>query len=447
MRGTRLLVLAVVLVTVPLFARDVPTISSISPDTLRAQSGEWFAVLQGTHYLPSAGVSVIFSGPAGTVALSPNASTDTNMTTWVPQEVLLNPGDYSVVVRVPNGAGTLDSNSVTLRISGNSIVLRVPRLVLAEAFSLLGGPGVFEVTAKSFLSEQVVVECSHKSGDFFPFDSTTVDCSATDDLGGSAKESFTVNVADTQPPVINTPRDLLAFGKADGAIVSYVAKAVDVVDPEVKLTCFPESGAFFRLGTSTVGCSSTDRFGNAGKAAFRVHVGSDVIPALVIPAAVTAEAASLDGAFVKFEATATTAKGEPAEVRCEPAPGSLFPMGTTAVKCIAWGPGGESTTDFFEVNVIDTTPPLLSLPRDLTEQAPSAEGALVTYPATAKDAVDGETSVLCFPESGSLFTPGQTIVNCSSTDKLRNVANGNFVVNVLPWIDETIYSTGVSSSQ
>jgi len=447
MRAIRFAMVVAVCVTLPLFGRDVPTISTLSPNTLRAQSGEWFVTLEGTHYLPSAGVVVFFSGPAGTIGLVPNASTDTNMAVWVPQEVLVYPGDYSVIVRVPNGAGTLDSNSVTLRISGKSIVVRVPKLVLAEAIDLTGGPAIFEATATSFFSDQVSVECSHKSGDLFPFDSTIVDCIATDDLGGSDKESFTVRVADTQPPAFDTPRDLLAFGKSEGAVVEYAVKASDLVDPEVKLICAPESGSFFRLGTSTVDCSSSDRFGNQGSTKFRVHVGTDTIPALVMPVAVAAEAESLEGAFVKYEATATTAAGQPADVRCEPSSGSLFPMKTTSVKCIAWGPGGESTTDFFDVTVADTKPPSLTLPSAITEQAPTAEGANVKYDATAKDAVDGATAVVCFPESGSLFAPGQTVVNCSAADRLGNAANGPFLVTVMPWVDETVYSAGPKSSQ
>lgn len=443
MRSIRCLAVAALFVSLPLLARDIPTITTISPDTLQAQSGEWFVTLQGTHYLPSAGVNVIFSGPAGTIALAPNASTDTNMAVWLPQEVVVNPGNYSVIVRAPN---TPDSNPVTLRIIGNSIVIHVPPYVLAEAISLSGGPAVFDVTATGFLSDQIAVDCSHKSGELFPFDSTVIDCVATDDLGGSEKASFTVRVADTQPPVIDVPRDLLAFGKSDGTIVNYDAKAVDVVDPEVKLVCAPESGAFFRLGTSSITCSSTDRFKNTGTATFRVHVGTDEIPAMVIPSSFTAEAESRDGAFAKFEATATTVDGKPAEIKCDPGAGSLFPMGTTTVKCIAWGPSGASTTDFFDLSVVDTTAPQLSLPRDMTAQAPSAEGAMVTYGVSAKDAVEGETSVDCFPASGSLFAPGQTVVNCSSSDKTGNLAKGSFLVTVLPWVDETDYLIGEGGS-
>jgi len=110
------------------------------------------------------------------------------------------------------------------------------------------------------------------------------------------------------------------------------------------------------------------------------------------PVIAHAEAESRDGAFAKFDATATTMDGKAAEIKCDPGAGSLFPMGTTTVKCIAWGPGGASTTDFFDLSVADRTAPQLSLPRDMTQQAPSPKRPGV-YGVSAKDAVDGETFV------------------------------------------------------
>ena len=443
MRAFRFALVAVVFAGLPLFARDVPTLSAVAPNAIQAASGEWWITLQGTHFLPTAGVQVIFTGPAGTVSIAPNASTDTSMDVWLPEPVVLAAGNYSVVVRAP---GVADSNPVTLTVSGKSIIIKVPPFILAEAIDLKGGPAQFEVTATSFLTDQVTIDCTHRSGELFPFEKTEVDCTATDEFGETDKGSFTVTVADTQPPQLITPDDQLAFGKLDGAVVFYEASAKDVVDPEVRIACAPESGSLFRLGTSAVDCSSIDRFGNESKKTFRVHVGTDTIPAMVIPTGIADEAESREGAVVKYEASATTADGKPAEVKCDPPSGSLFTMGTTSVKCIAWGPGGESTTDFFDVTVADTKPPVLFLPRDMSEQAPSLEGAFVKYDVTATDAVDGATAVSCFPESGSLFPAGQTVVNCTSSDSLRHVANGSFLVTVVPWEDETVYLIGGGSS-
>src|SRR5258706_9910663 len=221
MRLSRVALCILLFISLPLMARDVPAISSISPDQLHAMSGEWFATLEGAHFLPTSGMTVVFTGPAGTIALYPNAATDTTLVTWVPSEVLLSPGWYSVKVRVPDGASMLESNSVPFRVIGTSIFLRVPPQIVVEASSLLGGYGRFDVSATSFASENVTVDCSHKSDDLFPFDRTTVDCVATDDTGDSVKESFLVQVADTTPPALSVPGDLSVFGKEDGSYVTF----------------------------------------------------------------------------------------------------------------------------------------------------------------------------------------------------------------------------------
>jgi hypothetical protein len=423
---------AIFLIALPLMARETPTISAITPNAIHIASGEWFMTVQGTHFLPVTGVNVVFSGPAGTFSLTPNAATDTNTAVWVPQEVVNMAGYYSVIVRASHA---LDSNSATLQIIGPPVFLQIPSIVLAEAMSLDGGIARFAVTATSLYSQTVTVDCSRKSGDFFPFTTTTVDCVASDDLGNSAKDSFPVRVADNTPPAISTPADLLWFGKADGSIVTFDAKATDLVDPEVRALCKPESGSFFRIGTASITCTSSDRFGNTGSQEFRVHVGSDDTPALAVPSAVFAEAAGRDGATVKYDIAATTAKGTAADYRCDPAAGTLLPIGVTPVKCTAFGTNGASVTELFNITVADTTAPTLALPTDMTEQAPSADGAFVGYSAYGKDAVDGETVATCYPESGSLFPAGTTTVHCSSSDSSRNLSNGTFVITVLPWFD------------
>jgi hypothetical protein len=438
MRSVRLLLCSLVLVATPLLARDVPTIASISPGSIYMMSGEWFLTIDGTHYLPAAGDAVIFSGPAGTISLFPGAVTDTRMVVWVPFAVLLNPGDYSVTVRVPNGRGTLDSNPMTLHVIGNSVVLRVPSLLFVEATSLQGGIGKFEVTATSFFGGPTYVDCSHRSGELYPFDITNVDCKASDDFGGSAAASFQIRVADTTPPAITIPRDITAFGKPDGSFVKYDVSATDVVDGPVSVRCSPDSGSLFPVGTTKVTCTSSDRFKNLGTATFRVHVGDDDTPALIVPPSVAAEATSGSGATVAYDVTATNSSGKPADVRCDPPSGSLFVMGVTTVKCTAFGPAGKTISETFDVTVADTTAPQLSLPRDFTLQSTTPDGMVVTYSAAARDAVDGATFVDCSPVSGSFFAPGDTVVSCSSTDRARNKATGTFTVNVF-YFDDTVY--------
>ena len=78
----------------------------------------------------------------------------------------------------------------------------------------------------------------------------------------------------------------------------------------------------------------------------------------------------------------------------------------------------------------DTTAPVLSLPDDITEEATGADGAEVTFTATAEDAVDGSVDVTCTPASGSTFPLGTTQVDCSATDNAGNEATGSFSITI-----------------
>lgn len=441
MRVLRLALFTVLLTALPLFARNAPTIGSINPGSIHVQSGEWFMTISGTNFLPLSSVSVIFSGPGGTVSLPPNAGNDSTMYVWIPEAAVNNSGYYTVTVRVPDGlGGTIDSNQATLHIIGSTVLLQVPPIILAEAISLQGAYANFDVSAVSEYGQNTYLDCNHRSGELFPFGTTEVDCTATDDFGGDAKSYFNVQVADTTPPAIRLAGDLTAFGTKEGAYVKYDASAVDTVDPEATLDCQPASGSLFQIGTTIVNCTSLDRFKNQGTATFRVHAGSDEVPALTVPVSFTAEAESIEGSYVKFDVSATDSKGNVLPVDCSAKSGALFPLGSTDVKCVATGSTGLSETEIFTVTVADSTAPQISVPRAVQVQATAPEGEKVVYSASAKDTVSGDVDVSCLPASGDLFAPGNTTVNCSATDKLRNTSTASFVVSVAPWVDPTDYS-------
>ena len=79
---------------------------------------------------------------------------------------------------------------------------------------------------------------------------------------------------------------------------------------------------------------------------------------------------------------------------------------------------------------VDTAPPVLSLPADITTEATSPTGALVTYSASATDGVDGAVTPSCTPVSGGTFALGLTGVTCTATDQAGNAASGSFNVTV-----------------
>lgn len=93
-------------------------------------------------------------------------------------------------------------------------------------------------------------------------------------------------------------------------------------------------------------------------------------PVLAVPAGITAEAVSPEGATVNYTATATDDTDPNPVVACSPASGSVFPLGATTVNCTAVDAAGNSASGSFAVTVLaDTSPPgevgnLTALPGD-----------------------------------------------------------------------------------
>ena len=86
---------------------------------------------------------------------------------------------------------------------------------------------------------------------------------------------------------------------------------------------------------------------------------------------------------------------------------------------------------------IDRTAPVLTIPANMTVNATSPGGAIVSFAASAVDTQDPAPVVKCVPASGSMFEVKATAVSCTATDRAGNSATGNFQVTVLGPLDQT----------
>jgi Tol biopolymer transport system component len=91
-----------------------------------------------------------------------------------------------------------------------------------------------------------------------------------------------------------------------------------------------------------------------------------------------------------------------------------------------WGPATDTEPPEEE----DTTPPVITIPEDITEEATSPDGATVSFEVTAEDDVDGPTDVDCDHNSGETFPIGETVVTCSAEDLSGNHAEESFTITV-----------------
>jgi len=183
------------------------------------------------------------------------------------------------------------------------------------------------------------------------------------------------------------------------------------------------------LGIFNFTVQATAANGCSGSTPFVLAIVDTTPPSLTLPGNITTEATA-PTTVVSFVASATDAADPSPVVSCSPASGFAFPVATTTVQCSATDAHGNIATGSFTVTVTDHTPPVLTLPANLTATAATPAGAVVSFAASASDLVDGTRTVTCDPSSGSTFPIGTTTVACSASDAHGNQQTGSFTVTV-----------------
>lgn len=79
---------------------------------------------------------------------------------------------------------------------------------------------------------------------------------------------------------------------------------------------------------------------------------------------------------------------------------------------------------------IDSMSPTVNVPEDITMEATSSTGRVVTYDTNASDNLDPSPVLSCSPVSGSLFPIGTTTVTCTGKDVAGNSALKTFKIIV-----------------
>ena len=84
----------------------------------------------------------------------------------------------------------------------------------------------------------------------------------------------------------------------------------------------------------------------------------------------------------------------------------------------------------YESNVLDESPPVITVPAGIVTNATGPDGAAVSYSVSAVDDVDGPVAVTCVPPTGATFAIGTTAVACMASDTAGNLAGASFDVHV-----------------
>ena len=305
----------------------------------------------------------------------------------------------------------------------------------------------FNVTATDDVDLNPSVSCDHSSGTF-PLGATTVNCSATDASNNSSSGSFSIAVVDTTDPVFSDVPDNITTEatSSSGANVTYTKPtATDSVSGNRPVSCSPGPGSPFSITTTTVTCSASDGNGNTGTASFTVKVQDTEPPSLTVSSDLTVEATSPGGATVncRCRRATTSLPLQHLHLLHEGIRDDLSDRDNDRLLHGDGLCGQPLPTGSFHVTVRDSTPPSLSVPGLTTAEATSGAGAVVTFTATATDALDGSPTVSCNPGSGSTFLLGNTTVSCTASDHSGNTSNAKtFTVKVQDTTDPTISLSG-----
>lgn len=227
-----------------------------------------------------------------------------------------------------------------------------------------------------------------------------------------------------------TARDAMHHNvQSNRAASSFIVTYLPPPPPPAEATviCSANSGDTFPLGATVVTCTATDACNRSASGSFTITVQDTTPPVLVLPADLTVEATSAQGATVEFVATATDTVDPAPAVTCTPAFGSTLAVGASIVGCTASDASGNQASGTFWVTVEETAPPLLTVPADVTAEATGSLTPVEIGQATATH----DLAVNIVSDAPATFPVGMTMVTWTATAANGKSASGTQNVTVV----------------
>src|SRR2546426_173973 len=297
-----------------------------------------------------------------------------------------------------------------------------PQNIVSEATSMNNNTVQLGVPTVTDLQHVTVTNNAPKT---FPLGMTTVLWTTVDVSGNTANATQTVTVKDTTPPKLTPPKDITieATSAKDNVVDIGKANATDTVGV-VSIT--NNATTAFPIGKTVIAWTAKDTSGNTANATQIVDVVDTTPPKLTQPTDIKAEATSLtDNAIDLGNATATDI--EPVTITSNAT--KTFPLGKNLVLWTATDGAGNKANATQIVDVVDTTPPKLTPPKDITIEATSAKDNVVDIgKANATDTV-GVVSIT--NNATTAFPIGKTVITWTAKDTSGNTANTTQIVDVV----------------
>lgn len=267
-------------------------------------------------------------------------------------------------------------------------------------------------------------------------------CTATSTGGTTGPISTPAIKVDALAPVMsNVP---VAFTQqatsTTGAVVNYTTPTASDAHSGIKapgVTCLPTSGSVFPMGATTVNCTVGDKAGNTSLASFVATV-ADRTPPVIAPT--INGLAGLAGWYRGTGVTVSWSVNDGESAVTSPVCATVAALNNTAnqvFSCTGISAGGTATGSTNPFGVDSGLPTFAAFPANITVNATSATGAVVTFTLpTASDTLSGiaPSGVSCATATGltagSTFPIGTNAVVCSVSDRAGNIRNRNLTITV-----------------
>ena len=241
-------------------------------------------------------------------------------------------------------------------------------------------------------------------------------------------DTVVINVVDTAPPNVDAGPDIsVEQATAAGTEVTLSATVSDICDAGPTVIWSHGPTAVFTPGSTTVTVAATDASGNSASDTVVVTVVDTTDPVITCPADVTVEQATAAGTVVPLTATATDNSDASPTITSDEL--AIYPLGTTTVTFTATDDSGNNASCSMTVTVVDTTPPVITCPADVTVEQESATGTVVPLTATATDICDVNPTITS--DELAIYPLGSTTVTFTATDASGNSVSDTVVVNVV----------------
>ncbi len=369
-------------------------------------------------------LSMLFSGVAladnvvNNIVVGGNDTITVGGTTLVGYKINATGGDGQ------NGCNATDGSPV-------SIVLSVPSGVTASGSTLQAGNKLTFASCNAF---QYVSFGSAVAGDY------SVTVSSVSDTGIGTYSNQANWVLDVNPPPNTAPTVSVTGINASSYVIGNEptprCSVVDAEQPEASAApTFDRSGVVNGLGTVNVSCSFIDNGGlnDTDTASYTIVPPPNSAPQVVVTG--VTNGATYEAGVVPIAACSVT--DEDATASATPVVGAAGlngeGVGSQTVSCSYTDGGGLTGSASVTYSIEDTIAPTLSgLPSDITQEATSAAGAVVSWnPPTASGRTGETRSVSCLPASGSTFPIDTTQVSCTASDGSGNQSSAQtFTVTV-----------------